>query len=227
MIDAPSATALTALRRETERTGVFLAGLNDGDWDRPTRCAPLTVVQLAAHAMRGGIRIGEMLDAGPVDAEPEKDGATYFAFDPVEAGGAIVRRAVEAAASLEPASAADAWSRSWATVLDRADHDLATDDRVYRSVFGLMRMSEYLRTRVVEVTIHAMDLRDALGLPPDPSPEGLRGTCDVLRQILGVDTVRLGIDELHLALAGTGRAVLTDADRGALGPIVERFPLLA
>jgi len=227
MIEAPSATALNALRRETERTGAFLAGLSEADWDRPTRCPPLTVLQLTAHAMRGGIRIGEMLDGGPVEGESEKDGATYFAYDPVEAGAAIVRRAVEASASLDPANAAEAWTGSWAAALDRAEHELETDDRVYRSVFGLMRLSEYLRTRIVEVTIHAMDMRDAFGLPPDPSPEGLRATCDVLRQILGADTVRLGIDELHLALAGTGRAALTDADRAALGPLADLFPLLA
>jgi hypothetical protein len=111
--------------------------------------------------------------------------------------------------------------------LERAQGELAGGDRLYRSIFGLIRLSEYVRTRVVEVTIHTMDLRDALGLAPDPSDEGLRVTCDVLRGLLGIDTLALGIDEVHFALAGTGRAALTDHDRDVLGPLADRLPLFA
>ena len=223
MTDAP---ALAALRRETERTGTFLATLHEEDWARPTRCAPLSVLQLSAHALRGGMRIDEMLTNGPVDGEAEKDGETYFRYDPA-VGATMVQRAIEAAEDLNPSSAAAAWARTWSSVLDRAEQDLATDDRLYRSIFGIIRLSEYLRTRVVEVTVHTMDLRDALGLTPDPSAEGLRVACDVLRGLLGADTLALGIDDVHFALAGTGRAPLSAGDREALGPLADRFPLFA
>lgn len=139
----------------------------------------------------------------------------------------MVQRAIEAAEDLNPSSAAAAWARTWSSVLDRAEQDLATDDRLYRSIFGIIRLSEYLRTRVVEVTVHTMDLRDALGLTPDPSAEGLRVACDVLRGLLGADTLALGIDDVHFALAGTGRAPLSAGDREALGPLADRFPLFA
>ena len=219
-------TALDALRRETERTGAFLATLHEEDWARPTRCVPLTVLQLSAHTLRGAMRIDEMLTNGPVEGEAEKDGETYFRYDPAF-GATVVQRAIEASEDLDPSSAAAAWTRTWSNVLDRAEQDLATDDRLYRSIFGIIRLSEYLRTRVVEVTVHTMDLRDALGLAPDPSAEGLRVTCDVLRGLLGADTIALGIDEVHFALAGTGRARLGDADRTALGPLADHFPLFA
>jgi uncharacterized protein (TIGR03083 family) len=220
------ATALAALHRETERTGTFLATLREEDWVRPTRCAPLNVLQLSAHVMRGGMRIEEMLTSGPVEGEAEKDGETYFRYDPA-IGATMVQRAIEASEELAPSSAAAIWTRRWSSALDRAERDLATDDRLYRSIFGIIRLSEYLRTRVVEVTVHTMDMRDALGLAPDPSPEGLRVTCDVLRGLLGADTLALGIDDVHFALAGTGRAQLSDADRETLGPLADRFPLFA
>jgi hypothetical protein len=79
---------------------------------------------------------------------------------------------------------------------------------------------------LIEVGIHTMDLRDALGLEPDPSPEGLEGLCDVLRGILGADLRTMGVDDVHFALAGTGRAKLTDAEREMLGPLADSFPLL-
>jgi hypothetical protein len=48
----------------------------------------------------------------------------------------------------------------------------------------------------------------------------------VLRGLLGADLRPLGVDEVRFALAGTGRADLTDAERGVLGPLADSFPLL-
>ena len=41
-------------------------------------------------------------------------------------------------------------------------------------------LSEYVATRVLEVTIHTMDVRDAFGLGPDPSPGGMAVTIGIL-----------------------------------------------
>ena len=218
--------ALDALRAEIERVGRFLEGLPPADWDRPTRCPPLTVLELAAHAWRGGVRINEMLDAGPVDDEPEKDGATYFRYDATLESPRIVLRAQEVAATLDAETFPRTWSEGWGVALQRVDAALEKDDPVLPGVFGRIRLTEYLRTRCVEVTIHHMDLRDAVGLGPDPTPDGLEATCDVLRSLLGTDLRPHGVDEVHFALAGTGRMELTTAEREMLGPLADSFPLL-
>jgi hypothetical protein len=104
--------------------------------------------------------------------------------------------------------------------------ELTEANPVVRSPFGTLRLREYVRTRCVEVAIHSMDLRAALGMAPDPTPEGLEAACDVLRGLLGTDLRRLGMDEVRFALAGTGRAELSAAEREMLGPLADSFPLL-
>jgi uncharacterized protein (TIGR03083 family) len=218
--------ALEALACEVERAGALLDTLKPDDWSQPTRCPPMTVFELAAHAWRGGIRINEMLEAGPVESEPEKDGATYFRYDPAAIAAGVVERAQAVARGLDPATFARDWRTGWDAALGRARATLESDDPVVTGVFGLIRLSEYLRTRIVEVTVHHLDLRDALGLEPDPDPGALEATGDVLRDLLGTD-LRSRVDDLRFVLTGTGRAPLDDAERSILGPLADRFPLLA
>ena len=218
--------ALDALEREIARVGTFLDGLAADDWARPTRCPPMTVLDLAAHAWRGGIRIREMLDAGPVDEEPEKDGSTYFRYDVVAVSASVVQRAQQVSANLDARTFPRTWREGWDEALDRVRAVLEEDDPVLPGVFGTIRLTEYLRTRCVEVTIHHMDLRDAVGLAPHPTKEGLEATGDVLRGLLGADLRTLGMDDVRFALTGTGREKLTDAEREMLGPLSDSFPLL-
>src|SRR5207237_6063500 len=157
-----------ALAREVGSVGQLLHTLKPKQWELPTRCAPLTVRELAAHMLRGALRIEEMLDAGPVDAEPEKDSITYFQFDSTGEGPVIVKRAQEAATTF-PADLARAWDLEWTKALQRARMHLG-DDPVLPNVFGLIRLSEYLKTRISEVVIHHMDVGDTFGKKPHPDP---------------------------------------------------------
>jgi uncharacterized protein (TIGR03083 family) len=214
-----------ALAREVGRVSKLLHSLKPADWERPTRCPPLTVRELASHMLRGAGRIQEMIDAGPVDTEPERDGVTYFQFDSASEAPVIAKRAQEASEAF-PSDLAKAWDTEWTKALQRAREHLE-EDPVYQTVFGLMRLSEYLRTRCVEVGIHHMDLDDALGKDPHPDPGALEITGDVLRGLLGTDLRRLGMDDVRFALVGTGRAQLNDDEREVLGPLAEKFPLFS
>jgi uncharacterized protein (TIGR03083 family) len=217
-----------ALAREADRVANLLDSLTEDEWALPTRCPPMTVKEIAAHAMRGGARIVEMIEAGPVDDEPEKDAVTYFMYDPAAEGPQIVARAQTVAAEyVQPQAVAHAWREGWAAALDRARDVLRRDDPVFRTIFGLMRLTEYLRTRVVEVTVHHMDIRDALVRAPDPDPGALEATADVLRGMLGTDARPLGVPDVRFVLTGTGRAPLDDAERALYGPLADKFPLLA
>jgi hypothetical protein len=168
------------------------------------------------------MRIEEMLDKGPVDTEPEKDSVTYFTYDPGE-GEVIVKRAQEAAVAFPP-DLARTWDLEWTKALQRTRTHIG-DDPVLQNVFGLIRLTEYLKTRCVEVGVHHMDLDDALGKKPHPDAGALEITGDVLRGLLGTDLRPLGVDDVRFALIGTGRAPLNDDERRLLGPLAEKFPL--
>ena len=219
------ADPVDALAREVARVGDWLEQLDSKDWDRPTRCPPLTVRELATHAARGAGRMLQMLGAPQETDEPEKDGVTYFQYDPATVGTGVVSRAKEEAAGDLGRGMPGSWTRLWNEALPLVRARLE-EDPVVRSPLGSIHLSEYVRTRCVEVTIHAMDLRDALGLDPDPTPEGLEAACDVLRGLLGTDPRALGMDDVRFALVGTGRGKLSDAEREALGPLADSFPLL-
>lgn len=216
---------LDALEAETQRTGAFLAGLTAEDWGRPTRCPPMNLRELALHTLRGAYRIVRFLQA-PVPGEPEKDAVTYYRYDPLALGKDVVERAqIESEKRGPGADISAEWNQAWPDAL-RAARAASDDDPVVASPLGTIRLHEYLRTRCVEVTIHAMDLRHALDLDPNPTPAGLEAACDVLRGSLGADLRPLGMDDVRFALTGTGREKLTDAEREMLGPLADPFPLL-
>lgn len=217
---------LEALSAECERTGAFFDSLQADEWHQPTRCPPLDLFQLGVHAYRGSRRIVQMIDAGPRPEEAEKSAITYFQYDAAAEAPVVVRRAQETSQDYKPETFAATWHAGWDEAFAKAAPALGVD-AVYDSVFGRMHLSDYLKTRIVEVTIHAMDLRHALNLSPDPTEQGLTACCDVLRGLLGADVRPLGIDDVRFAETATGRATLDDAEREILGPLAALFPVLA
>jgi len=97
------------------------------------------------------------------------------------------------------------------------------------STFGpVLTLDEYLRTRVLEVTVHRMDLEDALGLPSWGTDSAVSIVDDILVGLLGTEPPRsLDWDVVDFMATGTGRRELTDAERTKLGVrLSKRFPLL-
>jgi uncharacterized protein (TIGR03083 family) len=215
-----------SLSEETARVGAYIAGLSSDDWQAPTRCPPLSVRELAVHALRGAYRIIDTLSAPALEGEPEKDAITYWRYDAAKVGKGVIDRAKAESDARPPAADISAeWREAWSRALDLAARS-DEDDPLIPAVPGTIRLREFIKTRCIEVTIHGMDLRAAMGLPPDPTPGALEVVCDVLRGLLGADLRPLGMDEVHFALAGTGREDLTDAEREMLGPLSDAFPLL-
>jgi uncharacterized protein (TIGR03083 family) len=215
-----------ALEAETTRLGELLSSLTGGDWAAPTRCPPLNVRELAVHTLRGAYRIIDASAAAPLEGEPEKDAVTYWRYDPAAVGKGVIERAqAESEARAPDADIAAEWRDAWNEALAVA-REGAEDDRLIPTIPGTIRLREFLKTRCIEVTIHAMDLRDALGLDPDPSAAGLEATGDVLRGILGTDLRPLGMDDVRFALVGTGRAQPSDGELEMLGPLSDSLPLL-
>lgn len=79
------------------------------------------------------------------------------------------------------------------------------EDTIVRYNNGGIRLGDYLATRVLEITVHSMDLCVAMGQELEPPREALSVTLHLLAD-LGVDSGVGG----KLALAATGRGVLPD-----------------
>jgi len=164
-----------------------------GHWTESSVLREFSVAGLAGHLFRGMSTVERYLD-GP---EPSGDGisaASYFATvirsadisDPAQQ--AIRARGDEAAAAGPAVLAGDARA-----ALERLTSRLAGEGpgRRVRVAGGLvMALDEYLRTRVVELVVHADDLAASVGValvPPQPA------TCTVAIDVLvGVARIRHG-----------------------------------
>ncbi|WP_199044235.1 maleylpyruvate isomerase family mycothiol-dependent enzyme [Glycomyces salinus] len=156
---------LVALRAESARLGAVMAGLDDRDWARPTRCAPWDAAALAAHVTIALDRLGPMLAASP-PPEATVDAAGYYTrdrrFSP-EVDAARVDQAAEAARAGGPA-VADRFARTWQATVEACAQ--AGPDRLVTTRHGdPMTLADFTLTRVVEVAVHGIDLADATGRP--------------------------------------------------------------
>ncbi|MDG4840322.1 maleylpyruvate isomerase N-terminal domain-containing protein [Micromonospora sp. WMMD967] len=204
-----------AFSAECARLTEVLTGLVDADLDRPTDCPPWTVRELIAHVHTGVGRLTDML-AAPAPPRAEVDAAGYFGrekfTEQVDADRIAGGR--RDALQVDGATLATAMDRAWRTT--DAAVAAAPPDRVVRTRHGdAMLLGEFLRTRVVEVGVHGLDLAAALDRPPWLTA----GAAEVIAELLtGGHPVpaALGWDRMTVIRKTTGRAALTAPERAAI-----------
>ncbi|GIJ11621.1 maleylpyruvate isomerase N-terminal domain-containing protein [Micromonospora andamanensis] len=209
----------SAFHDECDRLGAVLRTLDRSDLDRPTRCTPWTVADLLAHVRTGAGRLADML-ATTVPGPARVDAAGYFGAakflpqvdaDRVESARSEATRHRSQELAAGPGTGFD---RAWRATLAAVDAHPA--DRVVRTRHGdPMTVTEFLRTRVVEVGVHGLDLAEALDRPPWLTPTAARVIADLLTggQPLPAD---LGWDRLTLIFKATGRSPRSRAEQDAL-----------
>jgi uncharacterized protein (TIGR03083 family) len=218
---------LEALRAECERVSDVVRVLPEDAFDRQTRCTEWNVKELVAHMFRDVLRVLTGL------SEPEPQGAdtdsvSYWrAYAPKDDAADIADRAKQIAAQHETGQAmAAAWDDLWRRSLALAD--AANRDRVIRTWGPLLTLDDLLRTRVLEITVHGLDLAAALGRPPWPTEGGMAITKEILLALLGEGVPEeMAWDDVTFAEKGTGRSALTETERDTLGDLAKRFPLLS
>lgn len=206
-----------AFRVEATLLSDVMSGLADADFDRPTRCPPWAVRDLLAHVCVGAGRLLPML-AEPAPPHASLDAPGYFGADKFGADTNAAR--IQSAQHV----AAEAVSgRMLAGDLNRVSREVCAalaivpSDRVVRTRHGdAMTVTEFLRTRVVELGVHGLDLAAALNRPPWLSTQAAAVIADVLAD----DHERavregLGWDRRMLIEKTTGRAPITDDERQA------------
>jgi Mycothiol maleylpyruvate isomerase N-terminal domain len=145
---------------------------------------------------------------------------------PASLGAASLGAASLGAASLGPASLGpadtgtaaalardfdQAWLQTWSLV------QATPPDRVVRTRHGdYMLLTEFLRTRVVEVAVHGLDLAAGLGRDPWLTDQAAGVIEELLVPAPAAAGLRrdLGWDQVTLIAKGTGRLPLTAAEAG-------------
>lgn len=155
-----------------------------GGWTAPTRLGYWTVRELYAHVGRGVWTLADLLSQPPLARDPGlPDAAGYFA----------ALRSLGAAGAAQVAETASVWAEARAdeVLVDAFDVPAekvlavlpAARNTVVRGLAGTIRVGDYAVTRIVEATVHLLDLRAAVPQVSAPPPEALRRTVDVLTDL--------------------------------------------
>lgn len=138
-------------------------------WEDPSALEGYTVAGLAGHLARGVLTVEKYIDApAPTQNAELTDAAGYLTtvlgtHDPLDSD---FHRAVRARSFEASRAGASALSREVGRVRQQLSHqlDVAALDRRIEVLQGVViTVEEYLRTRLVELVVHADDLAVSLG----------------------------------------------------------------
>jgi uncharacterized protein (TIGR03083 family) len=213
--DRPAGRAFLA---ESRHLSAAVAAEADAAWARPSPCPPWTAGELLYH-VRGAVgRLSHMLTEPepPREAEQLVPALAYYRpdhrFSPATNADRVATAQRGAAARPAADLAGDfewAWRDAWTLV------QAAPPDRVVRTRHGdLMLLGEFLRTRVVELAAHGLDLAVALGRDPWLTEQAAAVIEDLMLApgAAAVIAERLGWDRVTMVAALTARRTLTEAE---------------
>ena len=202
-----------------------LAGLSEEEWRRPTLLVPFDptephwdVLQLVGHfdisigltlALVGDPRVGQI----------GRDRASFFIADRSQVAPVVYEYAIAQVKDKAPADALAMVRQTFQRSLDAARRN--PPDTIGSGFFALMRLDDFIATRVVEAVVHGIDLTDALGRPPLDLPGADAITAGILDELLARRTVPgrptdLEQDDRAFIRAASGRGEHPDP----------RFPLI-
>ena len=201
---------------ETELAQVEQAfrGLTAAEWATPTKLRPLdesrphwTLFELAGH-FDISIGLTVMLMAEPQDGQAGRDRVSFFIFPRSEVAPVVYDYAYTMVEGKTPAQMPDVLAATFAKTVEGARS--TPPDTVGSGYYALMRLDEFVASRVVEAVVHGLDLTDALGRQPMATPEGLAVTATILDELLARRTVAgrpsdLAGDDLAWVRAASGR----------------------
>ena len=226
---------LTTLDAECRLAIGAVIDLTEAEFFRPTRCPPWDVRVLVGHMVRDLDRVVTYLDEPAPDqatTDPAKtDVVAYWrSYDPRAEGATITASSIETADRYgSPVALVKGLDETLRRCIDRSGAE--DPGRILRTRLTTIRLDEFLKTRILEIGVHGLDLAEALGR--DPWLTGAAGVVilEILRGLLGDDPsaslgASLGWSDLVFIETGTGRRVLTNCERTFLGDRADAFPLL-
>ncbi len=185
--------AVDTLDAELRAVEAVFRGLSGKDWDASTKLDPIdstlphwTVFELAGH-FDISIGLARMLMAAPQEGQPGRDRTSFFIFPRSEVAPVVYDYAYKMVAGKRPADMPDVLHETFSKTIEEARR--SQPDLVGPGYYALMRVDEFIPSRVVEAVVHGMDLTDALGRESIATPDGIAITAAILDDLLARRTV--------------------------------------
>jgi uncharacterized protein (TIGR03083 family) len=197
-----------------------------------SRCRGWVVADVLYHLLCDAQRALVAL-ASPVSARPDRDFVNYWAGSGGQsadwvAGAWSVRRS--AAAYRDGAGTVALWRDTAPTVLRAAGR---ADPKGRVTTQGhVLTVPDLLATLATEAVVHHLDMTVNLERAPGPRGQAVAMAARTLNGLLDLEQPHgraeypAGWSAEEYLLKGAGRVPLTPADRIALGPLADRFPLI-
>jgi Mycothiol maleylpyruvate isomerase N-terminal domain len=188
--------------------------LSDEQWQAPTKLRPLdetqphwTVFELAGH-FDISIGLTVMLMAESQSGQVGRDRTSFFIFPRSEVAPVVYDYAFKMVEGKTPQQMPDVLHETFTKTIQGAR--TMAPETVGPGYYALMRLDEFVPSRVVEAVVHGIDLTDAIGREPIATSGGVVVTAGILDDLLARKTVPgrpadLG-DDLAWVRAASGRA---------------------
>src|SRR3989441_5009222 len=168
--------AIEVLDVELRQLDDVFRGLSDEEWAMSTKLVPLdptqkhwTIFELAGH-FDISIGLARMLMAERKDGQPGRDRASFFIFPRSEVAPVVYDYAYKMVLGKKPADMPGVLHETFSKTIEEAKR--SRPDLVGPGYYALMRIDEFIPSRVVEAVVHGMDLTDALGRESIATPAG-------------------------------------------------------
>jgi uncharacterized protein (TIGR03083 family) len=205
---------LDLLEGELQGVRETFAGLSDDEWTAATKLEPFetgrprwTVFELAGH-FDISIGLTRMLIANQEAGQPGRDRTSFFIFSRAEVAPVVYDYAYTMVEGKTPADMPGVLAETFTKTI--SESRALPPDTVGSGYYALMRLDEFVASRIVEAVVHGIDLTDAIGRPAIASPDGVAFTAALLDDLLARRTVAgrptdLG-DDMDWVRAASGRA---------------------
>jgi Mycothiol maleylpyruvate isomerase N-terminal domain len=185
--------SLELLERELRLVSDAFAGLSDDEWRTVTLLEPLdterphwTVFELAGH-FDISIGLTRMLISNQEDGQPGRDRVSFFIFPRSEVAPTVYDYAYTMVEGKTPADMPGVLRETFAKSIEESR--ALPPDTIGSGYYALMRLDEFVASRIVEAVVHGIDLTDALGRECMATPEGIAVTAGLLDELLTRRTV--------------------------------------
>jgi uncharacterized protein (TIGR03083 family) len=223
-------TDVQRLEAELAQLEQAFRGLTDSDWRRPTLLEPpgdmlprWTILELAGH-LDIAIGVTRMLIASQQDGQVGRDRVSFFIFPRSQVAPVFYDYAYTMVEGKPAGQMADVLAETFTRTI--AEARATSPDAVGMFEFDdgdevLMRLGEFVPSRMVEAVVHGLDLTDALGHDPVATPAGVAMTAAIFDELLARMTVPgrpAGLtDDLAWVRAASGRTAHSDPRLPLLG----------
>jgi len=192
--------------------------LTDAEWQTSTKLQPLdetqphwTLFELAGH-FDISIGLTLMLMAEPQSGQVGRDRTSFFIFPRSEVAPVVYNYAYTMVEGKRPQDMPDVLHEIFTKTIEGAR--AMAPDTVGPGYYALMRLDEFVPSRVVEAVVHGLDLTDAVGRESIATPEGVALTARILDDLLARKTVAGRpadlADDVAWVRAASGRAEHAD-----------------